>query len=368
MNVIFFPRKDYDVEICAHRLGKKMTYTEQSDQVQNGSIGVLNLAEDFGIKVGAFMYYTNYGNEATEKIHELIDNNLFWPDVYFWTPNANPSTTSGIISEDMYNEYRDDYHIPRFVEQYGRVPNAFSYSYGNQTFKSYAESDGYWLGGRNSGISGETDYGVGYGTPNNMPYSIARFISKESTFRWHDTAFPSNGDNPIGISYLNTVAAKIDETLLNGGWLNNFTHWHTILANEQACGETVTTIDAEGSIYRQYFQMLANKNTNNEIYFAGYGEALAYFVYRSIITKAVMYSPKYDSTNRLSIRLETQNTLNVNTELLQVPISVKFSTSGTPLQGKSITSNRNLISLGNNSYIVEIPFANFPSAEIYIDN
>lgn len=194
-------------------------------------------------------------------------------------------------------------------------------------------------------------------------------MARPSTFRWHDTAFPSSGQGGEGISYLDTVAAKVDETLLNGGWLTNFQHWDTIISQEIACGEQATTADAPGAIYRQYFQMLANKNANNEIHFAGYGEALAYFVYRDSITRAVMYSPKMNPNNQLVIRLEVQNNFGVEDALLQVPISIKFSTVGTPLAGKTIKSDCNLISLSGGDYIVEIPYTGrFPYAIIQTPN
>lgn len=364
MDAIFFPRSDYAVEVCKHRYGCKMTYTEQSDQIRNEVSGqVLNLAEEFGIKVGAFMFYGNYGNQYAEQAKRLIQDNLFWPDIYFYTPNSSGDEP---VSQEMYIDYRDNYHIPNFLQNYGRVPNALSYSYGDTSYEDYAIADGKWLGGRNSGIDGDTPYGVVNGvTLGNLtlPYSKSNYMSRASTFRWHDTAFPSSGQCGEGISYLNTVDAKIDETLLNGGWLTNFQHWHTIISSEIACGEQATTADAQGAIYRQYFQMLANKNVNNEICFAGYGEALAYFAYRDSITKAVMYSPKMDN-NKLIIRLEVKNNFGVEDALLQVPISIKFSTVGTPLAGQTIKSNCNLISLGSDEYIVEIPYGLYPFAVI----
>ena len=76
-----------------------------------------------------------------------------------------------------------------------------------------------------------------------------------------------------------------------------------------------------------------------------------------------MYSPVMDSDS-LVIRLDARNTLGVDTDLLQVPISVKFSTAGTPLAGQTIKSDRNLVSLGNGDYIVEIPYSDFPVAKI----
>ena len=85
-----------------------------------------------------------------------------------------------------------------------------------------------------------------------------------------------------------------------------------------------------------------------------------------------MYSPQKNADTQRIIRLEAKNsvsidginTTSIDTDLLQIPISIKFSTVGTPLAGQTIRSNCNLISLGNNQYIVEIPYAEYPGAII----
>ena len=112
-----------------------------------------------------------------------------------------------------------------------------------------------------------------------------------------------------------------------------------------------------------YYDMLAEKNIDGDIYFAGYGEAVAYLAYRQMVHRAVMYSPAA-APQTLVIQLETRNTLNVDEELLQVPISVRFSTAGTPLAGRAVKSDCNLVSLGGGKYIAELPFARFPKAVV----
>ena len=77
-----------------------------------------------------------------------------------------------------------------------------------------------------------------------------------------------------------------------------------------------------------------------------------------------MYSPiKYHDTH-IVIMLEAKNNLEIDTDLLQIPISIKFSTIGTPLAGKTIKSNCNLINLGGSNYIVEIPYNEYTCAVI----
>lgn len=353
MNTIFFPRNDYpnNVEICSHRLGKKMTYTEQTDGL-NFDVSYsqfMALAKARNIKVGAFASYyeLNHANIGLAKDDER--NSHLWIDEYSLCPSLYDKITEyqSPTEEEFVAAYNAEL-LPAFEQTFERKPVALSYAYGQQGFKNVVCP--LYLGARNSWYNGDTDYGINLGSPNDFPYSFQRFSSKQGTTRWFDYAVTHDNDYSGSLELL---SSKIDETMQNSGWLNNFTHWHNYWQthNEQWAAT--------------YLDLLASKNEHNEIYFAGYGEALAYLVYRQIITKVVMYSPIQNSSSQLIIRLETDNVLNVDTDLLQIPISVKFSTVSTPLAGADLKSDHNLISLGGSDYIVEIPYSGrFPYAII----
>ena len=354
MDAIFFPRNDYpsNIEVCNHRLGKKMTYTEQTDTLGTSTSysSFMALAKNRNIKTGCFLRLDSPVNNADAKAD--YENGKIWFDAYSFAPNIadkiiNPSQYGSITEEEWETAY-NNYILPNFLGLVGRKPVCLSYSYGTVNFSDYITQ---FLGGRNSAVSNETDYGYGLGTPDDKEYTFTRFSSKANTMRWYDQA-KSNDNDFLG--QLAIVSAKIDETLLNGGWLNNFTHWHNYYS------------DNNGQWAEAYLDLLAAKNQNGEIYFSGYGEAVAYLVYRQMITRCVMYSPVHESTSKLVIRLEAQNTLGIDTDLLQVPLSIKFSTVDTPLAGKTITSDCNLVTLGSGNYIVEIPYTGrFPKAVIY---
>ena len=353
MNIIFFPRNDYpnNVEICSHRLGKKMTYTEQTDGL-NFDVSYsqfMALAKARNIKVGAFASYyeLNHVNIGLAKDDER--NSHLWIDEYSLCPSLYDKITKyqSPTEEEFVAAYNAEL-LPNFISVFGKKPVALSYSYGQEGFRNVVCP--LYLGARNSAYNGNTDYGVGCGNPSDKDYSFSRYCSKVGTTRWYDYA-KVNGNDFAGS--LSLLSSDIDTTIQNGGWLNNFTHWHNYWQDgNQQWAET-------------YLNLLQTKNANDQIYFAGYGEALAYLVYRQIITKVVMYSPIQNSSSQLIIRLETDNVLNVDTDLLQIPISVKFSTVGTPLENQTIRNNTgNIISLGSNEYIIEIPFSRFPVAII----
>ena len=360
MEAIFFPRNDYpnNIEVCSHRYGCSMAYTEQTDDLKNTSpdtpyTWIVPYAKSKNIKVGGFVNVNKGQISPMNGLKEDYDNGYIWLDAYSLTPNLaeyirpTGSHYGEDITQEMWNEAYNNYILPIFYNFTGVKPIALSYSYGKDTFKNYILQ---FLGARNSNNNGNTNYGVGFGSPNNIPYTWQSYNSCESTTRWYNAEkIKPTQDWAAAILAQGNL---IDATKLNGGWINNFTHWHDVVS------------DGRQEIYEDYIDMLAQKNVNNEIWFCGYGEALSYLVYRQIITKAVMYSPNSDATNKLVIRLETINNLGIDADLLQVPISVKFSTIGTPLAGQTIKSNCNLISLGSGQYIVEIPYAKYPGAVI----
>lgn len=351
MQAIFFPRKDYDVEVCQHRLGKQMTYTEQTDGL-NFDVSYsqfMALAKARNIKVGVFASYYELNHANINIAQNDKNNGHLWVDEYSLCPSLYDKITQyeSPTEQEFVSAYNAEL-LPNFISIFGKKPVALSYAYGQEGFRNAVCP--LYLGARNSAYNGNTDYGVGYGNPSDKDYSFTRYCSKVGTTRWYDYAKVHGNDFAGSLSLL---SSDIDTTIQNGGWFNNFTHWHNYWQDHNEQWAEV------------YLNLLQTKNANDQIYFAGYGEAVAYLVFRKMITRAVMYSPLRHHNTRLIIRLETSNTLGVDPDLLQIPISVKFSTIGTPLVGKEITSNCNLISKGGEDYIVEIPYiGQFPFAVI----
>lgn len=351
MQAIFFPRKDYDIEVCPHRLGKQMTYTEQTDGL-NFDVSYsqfMALAKARNIKVGAFASYYELNHANINLAQNDKNNGHLWVDEYSLCPSLYDKIThyESPTEQEFIFAYNSEL-LPNFISVFNNKPVALSYAYGQEGFRNAVCP--LYLGARNSAYNGNTDYGVGYGNPSDKDYSFSRYCSKVGTTRWYDYAKVHENDFAGALALL---SSDIDATIQNGGWFNNFTHWHNYWQDgNQQWAET-------------YLNLLQTKNVNDQIYFAGYGEALAYLVYRQLITRAVMYSPVKHQTSQLIIRLQVDNTLGIDTDLLQVPISIKFSTVETPLAGKTITSDCNLVSLGGGDYIVEIPYTGrFPYAII----
>lgn len=370
MKVIFFPRNDYpnNVEICNHRLGKKVTYcectTDIPDFVQNTILPYFVTAHNTkSLKVGTYFGW-QYLNSAWNTVYgkQCIADGVIWPDLYFYPG-------SDLSEEHILSVYNND-ALPFFVENFGKKPIAIDFSSGIMSYKSYLANKFLAADSSLQDLS-KTDYGVGVGIPNNVPYSQERYYPRNMNSRVLDnaradiianSAYNTPQEKDYYDYYINQMSDLIDDTLAlqNGGFIMNFHHWHDLVKMDYNTDGTPIAGRNDYAInngFKPYIDMLCQKNVNNEIYFAGYGEAVAYLLFRQYIQKAVMYSPNDHPNDHIIIRLEVPNSLNVDTELLSVPISVKFSTNGTPLANSNIRcKNHNLVSIGNNQYIVEIPY------------
>lgn len=360
MDVVFFPRNDYPdkVEVCYHRLGKKITFTDDTDTLpQSSYTNILPLLKERNIKGSVFAAYSDFSN-TPQIVTENEEGNI-WTDIYSQTPAPELLLDPDTATEQNFDAAYYNVWLNAFEQYLGNKPYSISYRTGKYYFSEWIRK--YFIGGRGSELTGDTDYGIGCGLVNGLPsqkgYSFDNAEVISNTLRWYDNAMGYYGGSGNVDTELNKVANLIDSTmaLTNGGWIRSFVHWH----------EYVRDNHLEWA--ERYYDLLAAKNQNNDIYFSGFGEALSYLAYREMITKVVMYSPIHNP-NQLAIRLETKNVLGLSRELLGVPISIKFSTIGTPLEGRTITSECNLISLGSGQYIVEIPFNDFPLANIFQSN
>lgn len=351
MNTIFFPRKDFDVEICNHRHDKKMTYVEQTDELDLSAADIiLSKALSRSLRVGGFIGQHAQTLPLSTYIQNRISDSTLRCDYYF--PPKN-SADSGI--EYTEEEFDALYENNRqwFYNLMNRNPSCLSYGYGITNYSTFAKK--YFLAGRNSGYYSTYDYGKSFngsflGSPN-QAYTLDNWINHYASFRWYDNA------KTVGVeASLQSLSDVIDVAYASSGMVHNFTHWHQMRSD--------TTGLLGYDVYDTYFDMLVAKNVNNDIHFCSFGEAVEYMVFRSMISKAVMYRPKND-LSKLIIRMESLNSINVN-PILNTPISVKVDLSMTHLAEKIVRCKGGTIyNQTGNIVIVEIPYSEFSGAILY---
>lgn len=373
METIFFPRNDYpnNVEVCKHRFGKKLTFTEASTSfpplvVQYLFPYIVELNRTRKIRIAAFI---DNRDNLVDEFYKQIDNNVVYPELYFLTKYVSGQYDYS----DAAQEENKQILWAWFQNMFGRKPLAIMFGLMPGPYGDYMRR--YILSGDSNSISSNTDYGVGVGSPNNMPYSHSGNTGEDYYFHryWNTRVLDLSENDQDYASRITQFSSFIDQTMAlpNGGWIYSFNHWHRLLALDIdfTTGEPKPgheDLPAVNNGFIPYFDMLAEKNANDEIYFSGHGEAVSYLIYRDSISKIAMYSPVKNENDTIKIRLEVKNTYIDDSllDLMQTPISIKFSTVGTPLENLPIESEQNLIELGNNQYIVEIPYSDYPEAII----
>ena len=247
---------------------------------------------------------------------------------------------------------------------FGRFPSSMSYRNGN-TGGAYIDVV-FYLQCRNSGTgawNNTANAPTWYGKNSDNNYlgvpqqDVDRNLlaSRASTTRWWDWI-----DNIYNITLqqsLDAVKSIVTQTIGNGGWQNNFTHWHS-------AAETTKENIKLGS-YNAYFGAISEAAGNNRIHFCNYGEASEYLLYRSCIDNIAAYK----KGNRVAVAVSIKDVFadavlqetGVDAKLPQrrifTPVSIEVDLTGTPLQGKNVKSNYGkVINAGNNKVIVEIPF------------
>ncbi len=192
------------VEICKHRYGKKITYTEQTDGVAYNTsyLPIRDMLGNNGIRGGIFLSLKDLKTKYVQEV--FSDRKLIWADEY---SSIYPSFSWKLmnkvkmkpkqknISEKEWSNYYKNSLLPPFLSVFGRKPVALSYAYGNDSFKDYQTQ---YLGARNSGTDGNTNYGRECG---NHPeaYQPECFKSRKSTLRWYDeTVALIRANNQVG--------------------------------------------------------------------------------------------------------------------------------------------------------------------------
>lgn len=370
MKAILFPRNDYpnNIEVCTHRFGKKLTFTEASTTfpplvVQYLFPYIIELNRTYKLRIDAFI---DNRDNLVDEFYRQIDNNVVYPELYYLSNPPNDYS-------DEAQERNKQALWSWFQTKFGRKPTSIIFGMSAYKYGSYMLR--YILSGDTNNTNDNTDYGIGVGNPSNKPYIHSANEGEDYYYNRHPNrrVLDSSESDQNYEARISEFSEFIDQTmnLPNGGWINSFNHWHRLLALDIDMGTGQIKpghedLPAVNNGFKPYFNMVASKNANDEIYFAGRGEAVSYLIYRDSITKTAMYSPIGNENDTLVIRLEVKNTYIDSSllDLMQTPISVKFSTIGTPLENMQIESKQNLINLGNNQYIVEIPYANYPEAII----
>lgn len=363
MSTNIFPRNDYNVEVCAHRWNKRMTYVESTDTLNNNNYKPLMLwFFRNNVRAGVFSWITSDEQLKAAKELELcgvINNSLYCTmgSTSQRVMNANAMTMRNI-----------------FKKFFARYPSTYSYQGSDESYYKTAAS--YFNAGRDNDYADfghpYTFYGYDFHTnallgslevPNGYPERTGfdRFDEMKHfmSMRWCDEAGEGADGGGGKFHHGWTVAQTIDAviadvkiTYANRGFYNDFCHWHMLEDRYR-----VTRLQ-----YKDYIDALANitidgVNVSDNIHFCGFDEAMEYMVARMMLKKISCYTP-LESPNEVHIVGYFNNNVSprFRMDCINTPITIKVDLTNTPLAGQAIAVNYGqVVSLGNNIYLVELP-------------
>lgn len=336
----FFPQSQYPIEICAHRRNRDFTFTDCTDTlVPSSRYAVEYFLFKNNIRAGA--YIGRHVQEDSWDITDCEKTGAIRCDVYY-NRNGVPGTTEEERMTEVTNWFR---------KLTGRYPSALSFGLG----VNYSPwSIDFFLSGRNSSV-GSTSFGVNdevfLGWPQ-LSYTRSNYSNKPSTIRWSDgLGAGSSGQGSWGNLSWSQVEATVQTTAENRGWMQNFTHWHDLRGGKSPIPANVLYMQD------QFYQTVKNKvaSLGASMHTCSPGEAIEYMVFRSLIKKVSCYTFALEPT-AIGIAIEVDGLF--LQQAINTPISVSVDLNGSHLSGKNIkaSNNCNILRLGDNKYIIEVPF------------
>ena len=303
---------DIPYEVKKHKYGANATWSHNTDTYRPNITGKGYVGEIYALKENL---------QVTAFVDKDLEGNRL--------PEIKAMVNGGRVSIGSYErtayEYREgrltqENYLDRLLEQkqwfkdnFGEYTAAASYGYGLQTFKE--EIGNNYLGARNSALD-----------LNNYDYDMTDSSSFPSTSRHGDMV----GDWADVISDCNNA---LNNAISNGGWYRDFSHWH-------ATAKIKEFYEAQSPIIHA-----------NNVVTLGMSEAIEYMKFRQSVT-ALYFGTK---SGHLYITADVPRDL-LKRETIHTNLSVEIDLTGTNFAGKSLSSSHGLISMGNDKYIVEIPY------------
>ncbi|MBN1293224.1 MAG: T9SS type A sorting domain-containing protein [Candidatus Latescibacteria bacterium] len=241
------------------------------------------------------------------------------------------------------------YHCDWVKNILGCQPSCLSYRYGKVGAR-YAMAE-WFLAGRNSefyvngrsrtvyGKSRITNLYLGY--PNGYNFTHERAVCQPSSSRYWDS-----WKNPYTQPYFNTrdealtqCETLLSETLRNGGWFNDFTHWHN-------------TQDDDLDVF---FAGQRRVIGEHDVFTGGYGDCMQHLFLRDSVESISTY---WEGSVCVIEVHENELPETLPLSVFSIPLSVQIDLSGTVLEGKDIcsTESHGIKKLGNDLYCVDVPF------------
>lgn len=391
MKVKFLPKKYIDVEVCPIYENRDAVIVQHTDTLlSNTCFNVEALGFKFGIKPTAFHWpYTGiqdglaeiaksgvmkFGVYIPTDRYRTNERGAYLPDYSATTlssagalyygrtegeakasgfPNNGQELfdyTYGVKGYDVLNGVpgsegnmdfiREMDFIDNWYKQhFGRLPSSGSDRQGKIGSKEVYLP--YYIGMRSTATGSDHSYNA---------IDRLGFIHRPITSR-SEYGFEAGKKE----TYWNAINNSINSAFTQKGMFNDFAHWHRAIS----IGNDIHLLH---DLYEQIYNSVNGRNA----WYAGYSEAVEYYWFKSM-TKRVRAGLLKDGRILLVADFDdeyyNQTVAGLQMKLLydriKQPLSVKINLTGTIFDGKAIKTNYTKpLFLGNNEYIIDIPFRN----------
>lgn len=213
--------------------------------------------------------------------------------------------------------------IKWFKELFGRYPSISSFSYGRNILTDLMMVN--FLGTRGSSHN-LSNY--------NYDFSRSTALYQELT-TYHNTMVTNDGREKADTD----AKTALINTIKNGGWYRDFSHWHW----------------GKDTEWGDYFRNQREVIGTNDVVTLDFGTAYEHHFLRKMIKRSGLFT----DGSELVIITDTKDENNLPLRTIETPISIKVDLTGTILEGKEIQGigDRGIRKLAANRYVVEVPYS-----------
>lgn len=142
-------------------------------------------------------------------------------------------------------------------------------------------------------------------------------------------------------SAMTTAETMIQSAIDNGGWFNDFSHWHW------------ADVHGDKNQFELFFGQQKDKLDTVNYVSLGSGEAVEYMWLRKLYKRGGIYQ----DGNDLVLISDVRNDVKLPFNAIDTTLSVELDLTGTILEGKEVSSSVEILKVDANKYIVQVPYS-----------
>lgn len=141
-------------------------------------------------------------------------------------------------------------------------------------------------------------------------------------------------------SAMTTSETMVQTAIDNGGWFNDFSHWHW------------ADVYGDKNQFDLFFGQQKDKLDTVNYVSLGSGEAVEYMWLRKLYKRGGIYQ----NGNKLVLISDVRNDVELPFNAIDTTLSVEVDLTGTILEGKEVSASSDILKVEANKFIVQVPY------------